>query len=200
MRIRLGVSGVALAACTLLLVSGCTTSQTTDGTEVGRSAEAVSDESSEEGAALEQEVVGSFIRGVRLCVKNDRTNIDGRPAAINVDLGSVSTSHEGTFLLPTVENCAKTDTRLIMGDIQIMYTDAKGLTFNARNLIPGGGQLEMTRGIAGQLCVYVDTEGESKSYDDGFARYQLTRLKDTENFKEFKLTVKDSQGETQCGS
>jgi len=28
----------------------------------------------------------------------------------------------------------------------------------------------------------------------------LTRLKDTENFKEFKLTVKDSQGETQCGS
>jgi len=146
----------------------------------------------------ETDAVGSVFRGVRLCVKNDRTTLDGRPAAIDVDMSSASTSHEGTFLNPTVENCGKTDTRLIMGEIQIMYTDAKAWTFKAQNLVPGDAQLEMSRGVAGDACVYVDTEGRSKSYDDGFARYVLTRLNDSKEFKEFQLTVQDSRGETKC--
>jgi hypothetical protein len=82
----------------------------------------------------------------------------------------------------------------VNGDIYIMYTDAQAMDIYANNLLVGFPAVEIKKKDTPLICARSRDEGEKSVYDDGVVRYTTLRLADSPQYKEFTITVSDSEG------
>jgi len=141
----------------------------------------------------EDVAVGALLDGVRVCVRNERTTVDGKPALINLTFEDRprSRSWESDYLPPGSENCVESSDKMI-GTLAIMYTEAPLLEVEVYN--PPIFPAHMTLMLGDEICIAVDNFAPNRVYDNGFARYVLERQADSKNLKNFSLVVSDSRG------
>jgi hypothetical protein len=155
----------------------------------------------EELGSQEEIARGSLLRKVHVCVRNTRTGqVGGRTPHVNVEFDRPieSATWENDVLPPGAENCV-TNPHDANALIAIMYTDAPLLYLRAENFALSAANIGITFVKFNPVyCMFVNTEGESKTYDDGFARYVITREADTPSLKRFTMTIGDSLGKTKC--
>jgi hypothetical protein len=148
----------------------------------------------------EGERVESSIRGSRVCVINARSSNDVRTPRINVQFtraDRVSTQNE--LVAPGDQRCGEgayllTAPQDVKGEIYIMYTDAQAMDIYANNLLVGFPAVEINKKDTPLICARSRDEGEKSVYDDGVVRYTTLRLADSPQYKEFTITVSDSEG------
>jgi len=87
----------------------------------------------------------------------------------------------------------------VEGEIYIMYTDAQAMDFYAVNLVVERPAVEIKKKDTPFMCAQSRSEGQKSVYDDGVVRYTTLRLADSPQYKEFTITVSDSEGaQGQC--
>jgi hypothetical protein len=152
-----------------------------------------------------------FVRGVRVCVINERTTRDRRTAWIDVEFTKVDrVSRESTFIAPGDQICGEarysTDmftTYDLEATIATMYDDTAVAEVGAVNRL--GDKPSMTievpdeRESSAWYC-YVFEDNGTKSMDDEINRFTLRRLPESTSFKEFTITVSDGQSRDRCYS
>jgi hypothetical protein len=151
-------------------------------------------------------VMGSSadLRGVRVCVVNDRS--DGqRPAArLNVKFTNVTAVSFGSELVsPKDQRCGQTPQGLLLanveGQIGIMYILAQDMEFKTQNPSDALAGLLLQLPGGKKTCAGVAGVGNTDVYDDGDVRYTVKRLPNflAENrypYVDLSVTVSDSQG------
>ena len=211
---------VTLVTCAGLVLVGCSTPVPPDSASVQRAAEAPTESPTDSPTDSEREVaaeepmmdraepvtdddalaaVGRGVyRGARVCVINARS-AELRPVPrLNVFFTKADrVSKNGTIVDPGTQICgeaaystAKYD---VTGEIYMMYYELKPMRFVASNGYTFA-DAEIKWNLANLPCAYVSEEPETKIYDSGEARFTLQRLNDSKDFKEFTITVADSQG------
>jgi hypothetical protein len=208
---------VAVASCIGLVLVGCSTVSSPDESAIQRAAEAPFESQPETtpGATPEEPTtetsesltneddadlapVQSVYRGVRICVMNARS-LERRPLPrLNVVFTKADrVSKEQTLIAPGDNICGEaaysTSRDDVTGEIYMMYEEQKPMKFKANNSYSGVGG-EISWNFAQAPCAYVSAEPETKVYDNGEVRFTLQRLNDSKDFKEFTITVAESQG------
>jgi hypothetical protein len=150
-----------------------------------------------------------FVRGVRVCVTNERTTRDRRTAWIDVEFTKVDrVSRESTFIAPGDQICGEASYKVftlsdLKATIATMYDDTATAKVGAVNQSGLSSTLEIVvpdeRESSSWYC-YVDDVNETKSMDDEINRFTLRRLPDSTSFKEFTITVSDGQSRDRCYS
>jgi len=150
-----------------------------------------------------------FVRGVRVCVINERTTRDRRTAWIDVEFTKVDrVSRESTFIAPGDQICGEASYKVftlsdLKATIATMYDDTATAKVAAVNQSGLSSILEIAvpdeRESSSWYC-YVDEVNETKSMDDEINRFKLRRLPDSTSFKEFTITVSDGQSRDRCYS
>jgi hypothetical protein len=210
--LRVGVPVVALLSCAGLLLAACSTTTPSDGAAIERAAEGTIESQPEttpeepttklqesltdqEGADLEP--VQSVYRGARVCVVNARS-LERRPLPrLNVIFTKADRiSKEETLVAPGDEICGEaaysTSWEDVTGEIFMMYEEQLPMKFKAHNAVVGASG-EIGWNFASP-CAHVSAEPETRVYDNGEVRFTLQRLNDSKEFKEFTITVAESQG------
>lgn len=173
-------------------------------------AETDANESSEElEGAPQEERAQVFARGVRVCVINERTTRDRKPARINVKFTKADrVSRESNYVAPGEQICGEAgwEANLIsvgdlLGNLATMYDDSRTAELRAINYAIGETSLEMvmapTKQSRGLSCI-VSSENATEVLDDSINRFTLKRLPDSSSFKEYTVTVSDSQSSKIC--
>ena len=152
---------------------------------------------SQDGA--DPEPVQSVYRGARVCVVNARS-LERRPLPrLNVIFTKADRiSKEETLVAPGDEICGEaafstTSMEDVTGEIFMMYEEQLPMKFLAQNAYIGA-QGAIGWDFDRSFCAYVSAEPETKVYDNGEVRFTLQRLNDSKDFKEFTITVAESQG------
>ena len=211
--LRVGVPIVALSSCAGLLLAGCSTTTPSDGAAIERAAEGTIESQPEatpeepttelqesltdqDGADLEP--VQSVYRGARVCVINVRS-LERRPLPrLNVIFTKADRmSKEESLVAPGDNICGEaaysTEWEDVTGEIFMMYEEEMPMKFQAHNAYVGASG-EIGWNFDKSSCAYVSGEPETKVYDNGEVRFTLQRLNDSKDFKEFTITVAESQG------
>ena len=209
---RVGVL-VAVGSCIGLVLAGCSPVSNPDESAIQRAAEAPSESQPEatteepttemsepltndDGADLAP--VQGVYRGARVCVINDRS-LERRPLPrLNVIFTKADrVSKEQTLIAPGDNICGEaaysTSSEDVTGEIYMMYEEQMPMKFHAHNAYVGASG-EIGWDFVKLPCAYVSAEPETKVYDNGEVRFTLQRLNDSKNFKEFTITVAESQG------
>jgi hypothetical protein len=152
-----------------------------------------------------------IVRGVRVCVINERTTRDRRTAWIDVKFTKVDrVSRESTFIAPGDQICGEASYVPSMftpddlkATITTMYDDTATAEVGAVNHIGDLPSIAIEvpdeRESSSWYC-YVDEVNGTKSMDDEINRFTLRRLPDSTSFKEFTITVSDGQSRDDCDS
>lgn len=202
-----------LVTCAGLALVGCSSPAPSDTASAQRAAEApieseldvAAEELVEDTAEpvtddgdAEVSVGRGVYRGARVCVINARS-AELRPVPrLNVFFTKADrVSKNGTMVEPGTQICGEaaysTARDDVTGEIYMMYYELKPIRFAASNSYSGVSG-EISWNFAKAPCAYVSGEPETKIYDSGEARFTLQRLNDSKDFKEFTITVADSQG------
>lgn len=214
-RHRVSTALVAWSCCAVVALMGCSTDSTADQGEVQRAAEGVmkvepdatsdkpllkADEPPANGAIDEAEPVQAVFRGVRVCVINARSP-ERRPfPRLNVFFTKADrVSRESSLVAPGDALCGEAEHSSakydVSGEINVMYDESKPMKFNGTNSVSGVvGEIGWNFSI--YPCAVVTRENDTSIYDDGEVRFTLTRLDDSQDYKEFSITVSESQGAT----
>lgn len=167
------------------------------------------DSSAEPDGAPEGERVTAFARGVRVCVMNERTTRDGKPAWIVVKFDRADrVSRESSWVAPGSEICGEaswsanlTSVGDLLGSLITMYDDTRTAEIRAINYAIGETSMEMimhpTTQARGLSCS-VFRENSTEVLDDTINRFTLKRLPDSGSFKEYTITVSDGQSSKLC--
>lgn len=147
-------------------------------------------------------LTGASLRGTRVCVINQRTNRDGKPALIQVKFSKADrVSQEVPYVPPGGQFCAEGafDSGFAANDVEgviyTMYDDTPTTKLWARNRRVGDPELEIQVGT--EVC---DTTIASvvRILDDKINRFTLRRLPDSPSFKEFTVTISDGESRSSC--
>jgi hypothetical protein len=160
----------------------------------------------------EGELAQVIVRAVRVCVINNRTTRDGRPAWLNVEFTQVDrVSREGTLVAPGDKICGwkryevSLDSRVgtLMAYIATMYDDTPIASVLGKNRALGKTELRFN--LADRdgpeyeyMGCYISSDREMDVLDDGINRFTLERLSDSASFKEYTITVSDGESLKRC--
>ena len=214
---------VALAAAVGVVLSACSS---TDRMAAPAAEDVVSDQgmtsseempvepdSDETSAELDVDAQGeraqAFARGVRLCVINSRTTRDGKLAWIDVKFSKADrVSRDGTFVAPGDQICGQAGWEAnlfsvgdLLGSLTTMYDDTRTAELRVINYAIGETSMEMVMSPTAQskgISCIVFKENSSEIFDDSINRFTLKRLPDSSSFKEYSVTVSDSQSSRLC--
>ena len=163
------------------------------------SLDAAGPEEMQEGSD-DQEPVQAGLLGARVCVINERSTKEGRLPRINVQFTKADReSNDSGLVAPGDQHCGEaaysSEPQDVSGVVSIMYEDAPVMYFNSYNTWLGNPAVELVKAPNSMsACAASRTEGGKSVFDNGFIRYTTKRLPDSTRFKEFTISVSDSQG------
>jgi hypothetical protein len=176
--------------------------------EVDANADAEGTTAELDGAA-EGTRVQAFVRGVRVCVINERTTRDGKPAWINVKFSKADRVSRGnSYVAPGDQICGEAgyEANLVsvgdlLGSISTMYDSTTTANLSAVNHAVGEASMDIVMPKTAESRRWycsISRENTSEVVDDTINRFTLKRLPDSASFKEFTVTVSDGQSRELC--
>jgi hypothetical protein len=190
---------VSLLSCFGLILTGCSTASISDEAAVARAAEgAIELLTNEDGE--DPALVQGVYRGARVCVINARS-VERRPLPrLNVIFTKADrVTKEETLVAPGDKICGEaaysTSKFDVTGEIYMMYEEQVPMKFQGENSYVGASG-EIGWNFVHYPCARVSEEPETRVYDSGDVRFTLQRLNDSKDFKEFTVTVSESEGAT----